>query len=266
MTAKIRASTVDGIFYPDTKEELHRLVSELLEQSDIPAGKAGFIVSPHAAYRYSGEIAAAAFRSCSARKVENVLLLGPVHREPVEGIILPESEMFQTPLGSVTVNHELLEELQACGTKFVFNDIPHLEEHCLEVQLPFIQALFPDALIVPVLIAGTSPQLVRMLSNALQLTFFKRFDTSLFVVSANISYGRRNDAGVDRFLDLITAWDWEGILSLVQSKAINSCGATSLAAILSLLKERREEITILKRGSVGKGSDSAHYAAIILAK
>lgn len=51
MTAKIRASTVDGIFYPDTKEELHRLVSELLEQSDIPAGKAGFIVSPHTCYK-----------------------------------------------------------------------------------------------------------------------------------------------------------------------------------------------------------------------
>ena len=268
---KTRASIVDGIFYPARRKELQALLSQLWEDSPVAPGAAGGIISPHAAYEYSGEVAAAAFRAASARRVETAVLLGPVHRDPTNEIVLPESASFQTPLGTVAVAQELVDELMDCGTRFRRNDIPHLEEHCLEVQLPFLQFLYPHASIVPILMGTPSLANVRLLASALHLLISRDPASILLVVSANMSsYLRPASAPdeIDRLLALIIERDWQGIVEAAGRGQIGTCGSGCIATLLALSGLLGTRVEVLRRKSsaeVAKGDPGVvHYAAVAL--
>ena len=246
-------------------------MNRLLEDSPAPPGVAGGIISPHAAYEYSGEVAAAAFRAASARRIETAVLLGPVHRDPTNELVLPESASFQTPLGTVAVDQELVEELMDCGTRFRRNDIPHLEEHCLEVQLPFLQLLFPRAAIVPILMGTPSLANVRLLASALQLLISRDPSSILLVVSANMSsYLRPADTPdeIERLLALILECDWQGIVEAAGRGQIGTCGSGCIATLLALSGLLGTRVEVLRRktsAEVAKGDPSVvHYAAVAL--
>ena len=267
----IRASMVDGIFYPSEKSLLLILVEHLLSSSEIPAGRANAIIAPHAAYQYTGSLAADAFKAAAARKIDLIVLLGPVHREPVDAVMLPESLKFETPLGQISVNQEIIEELQTCSTKIYRNDISHLEEHCLEVQLPFIQHLFPNAQIVPVLLGEKNLQIIKILANALQITFADKLDSTLFIISANISSYMRQEPEsdeIDRFIDRIKRQDWKGIIEDVDKGRNSSCGAGCIAAVLSLGNILGEKVEVLNKSNsadvTGDKEKVVHYAAIAI--
>ncbi len=268
---QIRASIVDGIFYPSRRKELAALVNQLWEESDVPPGRAGGIISPHAAYQYSGGVAAAAFRAVSARRIETAVILGPIHRDPTNEIALPESASFQTPLGTVPVQQEIVEELLDCGTRFCRNDIPHLEEHCLEVQLPFLQFMFPRVEIVPILMGTPSLANVRLLAQSLKLVLAGVLPSTLVVVSANMSSYLQPVSSpdeIDLLLDLITRRDWQGVVEAAERGRISTCGSGCIATLLALSDLLGEEVQILQRRSsaeVAKREQTVvHYAAVAL--
>jgi predicted class III extradiol MEMO1 family dioxygenase len=245
---KIRAATVDGLFYPARAEELRSLLDELIAGCTTPRGRAAAIIVPHAAYQFSGRLAAAAFQAAADRKVERVVLLGPVHREESAEIVLPESEAFRTPLGDVMIDQELVEELESSSTRIIRNDIPHLEEHCLEVHLPFVQQLFPAARIVPVLMGTTTAALTRILATALRLCLASRLSST--------------------FLERILRGDWEGILDGHARGSISSPAAGCVAAMLSLRDTLGGRIELLGQSdSTAAAEDDrnlVYYAAVAL--
>ncbi len=255
---KKRTPIVDGIFYPAEKGRLKETIAQLLETCGTEPGFAFGIVSPHAGLSYSGPYVASAFQSAAKRTIKTAIILAPLHREIEDAIILPESESFATPLGDIAVHSAFIEELENCSTKFYRNDIPHLEEHSIEVQLPFIQYLFPEACIVPILLGKITKSNCRILAQALQLSFEKHYDTSLFVISSNLSSYRKKEDSLrhaDTMLELIQRGDWEGIIRAHDSKSISSCGAGCIASLLSFTKPSLS-CTVLKRGnSVEQNSD-----------
>jgi AmmeMemoRadiSam system protein B len=265
---RVRASTVDGIFYPAEREALAELVAGLLAGSG-QAGTAAMVISPHAAYEYSGALAAAAFQAAAGRPVERVLLVGPVHREASERLLLPESEAFQTPLAVTPVDRPTVERLASRDDCFLLDDIPHLEEHCLEVQLPFLQTLFPRASIGPVLMGRPALKLVEALTAALRQELALSPERTLIAVSANLTCYRPREQGkreAQALLDLIRAGQWQAILSETGRKNISSCGAGCIAAILALEQGLGSRAEILKlASSLDVGDDErrvVHYGAI----
>jgi AmmeMemoRadiSam system protein B len=267
----VRASTVDGIFYPAEREALAERVSGLLSRGG-PAGTAGFLISPHAAYEYSGALAAAAFQAAAGRAVERVLLLGPVHREDSERLLLPESEAFQTPLAVTPVDQEAVRRMASRDPSFAFDDIPHLEEHCLEVQLPFLQTLFPRAALVPVLMGRPSVRLASVLAEALRQELALAPESTLVVVSANLTCYRPREQGqreAQALLALIRAGLWREILEQADRKNLSSCGAGCIAAILAAGRELGSRAEVLKLASSLDVSDDerrvVHYGAIAFA-
>jgi AmmeMemoRadiSam system protein B len=233
---KIREPIVEGIFYPSDEKHARQLIKKLLSQAGGSQGNALAIMAPHAGYRYAGPIAASSFLAASGRKVKYIVILAPAHRDPQEEIYLPESESFRTPFGLMRVDHALLDELVECSTLFFKNDIPHLEEHCIEVQLPFVQYLFPDAVIVPILLGKVNAGTVKLLSNALQVVFAERYEETLFIISANLtSYIKGTDARqeADTLLRLIARGDSMGIIDAHAKRKISSCGAGCIATLLS---------------------------------
>lgn len=161
----IRPAAVAGMFYPGQAEVLRRTVQQLLESNPgVPAGEPAAhvkaLVVPHAGFIYSGPVAARAFNLLKAaqgsgRQWRRVLLLGPNHRVPLRGIAAPDADMFATPLGSISVDTKALSELERRFDIQVRPDV-HQNEHCLEVQLPFLHELLPGAKILP-LVVGLTP-------------------------------------------------------------------------------------------------------------
>jgi AmmeMemoRadiSam system protein B len=269
---KTRPTIVDGIFYPAQRSRLRSQVETLLSRSKTPQGRCFGVVSPHAGYSYAGEVIASAFRSIQLREVKTAVLIGPVHRDPLEGIFLPESEEFSTPFGPLPVDVEAVRKLAAYDRSFVTSDVPHLEEHCIEVQLPFVAHLFPKALIVPLLIGETKMKTIQALSDALGSTFQNAALDTVFIVSANMaSYMRGTDMEKESEImkRLILERDWRGIASAVEKGGISSCGTAGIAALLCLGGESLRVELLLEADSRAVDGDQArgvHYASFGLTK
>ncbi|MBN1837736.1 MAG: AmmeMemoRadiSam system protein B [Spirochaetales bacterium] len=268
---RIRASTVDGIFYPQEPERLREAVEGLLEKSPTVSLRAQSIVCPHAAFDYSGTIAATAFKACAGRPVELAVLIGPVHREPTDAVLLCESQAFQTPLGNVPVDQELTQALAEHARDFRYDEAPHLEEHCLEVLLPFLQVLHPQARILPLLLGSFSRGRVEALSEALWELTRDRLGTTLFVVSSNLSTflpDRESGVQAEAILERIRAMDWEALVESPGRKRLVACGGACIAAILLLHRRIGGNAVVLDRGSsLPAGGDPkrvVQYAAVAL--
>ena len=267
LRGKVRPTLVDGLFYPARGEALATLVDELLARSMTPEGSCFAVFSPHAGYEYAGEVMASAFRAAARRPVRTAVLIGPVHRDAEPGIFLPESQSFGTPLGDVEVDQEAVERLIACEGPFRRDDIPHLEEHCLEVQLPFVIRVFPGARIVPILVGTASSAGTLALARALRSTFDGSTDSTVYVVSANAaSYMTGKDVEEEgaALEALISGMDWKGILSASERRRISACCPAGMAAILSLATRECRVRVLARATSAGRDEDPrrvVQYAA-----
>jgi AmmeMemoRadiSam system protein B len=181
----VRPPAVAGYFYPDDPATLRATVEGYLAGSDDrPAQIPKAVVVPHAGYAYSGPVAAAVYRLLlSARtRIRRVVLAGPAHRVPVQGVALSAATGFHTPLGVVDVDPY---------ADALLNDLPqvsvsapaHRHEHSLEVQLPFLQALLDGFTLVPLLFGRASP-----MATAEVLSRLWGGDETLIVVSSDLSH------------------------------------------------------------------------------
>jgi len=264
---RIRDSIVDGIFYPQEKQELLKVIKGYFEEVNTDDEEAAGIISPHAGYQYSGIHSAKAFAAATGRKISTVVCLGPVHRDPENGIFLSESDYFHTPLGDIAVDQVLCQELFESSTHIIQHDIPHLEEHCLETQLPFVQYFFPKAKIVPILIGIQSPKTIISLANALDFVFTDKLDETLFLVSANAStYGKKEDSqrNADLLIELIEEGNPDKLIPAMTEKKLNSCGTGCIAAVL-LAPSFNLSCRLLSHGSSSdvqeNSANTVHYAA-----
>ena len=257
-TAKIREAIVSGIFYPEDAGVLRAEVESSLDKAFVGKSGASAILSPHAGFEYSGAVAAAAWAAARARKPAVVVVLAPYHRAEEATVWLPEAQVFQTPLGEVKVHRRYVEALENCATIFRQNDIPHFEEHGIEVQLPFLQVLFPAASIVPILLGKPAPSTVDSLAKSLSLVFSKARKSVLFVVSSNFtchSSEPESAARFERVLAEIAAGDDKGLYEEYRSDTPDICGVGCLAALMrSRLLEGREWNLLARTNSADKRS------------
>ena len=129
-----KKSTSAGTFYPSDKEELTNLIGSFEIQPPVYTSRA--VIVPHAGYIYSGKLAAKGVQHLK-RDAKNVFIFAPAHYERIFGCTVCDYDAFETPLGDIEINKELVQnvkELCDCSTvKFAFE-----KEHSIEVQLPLI--------------------------------------------------------------------------------------------------------------------------------
>jgi len=169
LQSRVRRPAVAGAFYPSGAQELKGAVETLLAQAtERKLGGLCGVVTPHAAYPYSGSIAGEAFSLLAHSKhaPNRILLIGPPHYVPVRGIVAPSSSAFTTPLGDVAVDVGAVEALRDAGLVTI-DDTPHAPEHALEVELPFLQRVLEDFTIVPLLVDEVSPEQVALVIETL---------------------------------------------------------------------------------------------------
>ncbi len=266
---KVREATWAGIFYDDDPAQLSRDVDGLLERaSGGGPAEARSILSPHASLEYSGDLAALAWSACRERRISRIVIVGSWHRTTETSLWLPESQSFEGPFGSVEVDRKAVAELMDCGTFNVQSDLPHLEEHSIEVQLPFVSRLFPGAPIVPILVGRPSLSLVKSLATSLDMVFGRRISSTLLVVSTDLEFApspEESAARSNRLLAFIDKGDWEGLVEEGAAGRLASCGITGIAALLaSGFAGRPRLLGRHGSGSARESEDDAHgeYAAI----
>lgn len=228
----MRPPAVAGSFYPRDPGELAAAVDALLAAASAPAdlGPVVALVAPHAGYVYSGPVAASAY-ACLPPDARRVAILGPAHFVPLRGAAVPEDDAWRTPLGEAPIDAELRERALGAGARV--DEVPHVPEHSLEVQVPFLQRRVGEELsILPVAVGATRPHEVAELVGALAASAF-------VVVSTDLSH-YHDDATAKR-LDRRTA---EAVLAC-DAEAIgdeDACGAYALRGIVAYA--RREDLGV----------------------
>lgn len=156
---KIKKADVAALFYPDDALELKELVEEYLQKAKPAPFLTRAIIAPHAGYIYSGPIAGAAYKALYSSKdqIQTIIILSPAHHYSFEGVALHSAEGFSTPLGTAIVDQELKEKLKSLS--FIQElDEAFYKEHAVEVHLPFIQHIFPQAKILPMIVGYSKPE------------------------------------------------------------------------------------------------------------
>jgi MEMO1 family protein len=256
VTARIRAAgirppAVAGLFYPGQPAELRDAVSEYLAQAPAPAGappKA--LIVPHAGYIYSGRVAAAAYSQIAHRRgqIRRVVLIGPSHRVYLQGMAVPTADAFQTPLGVVPIDRELKSRVLELS-QVVTADAPHANEHCLEVQLPFLQCLLEDFTLLPVALGSVSPAAV---ANLLAEVWGGA--ETLVLVSSDLSHYLPYEEA--RKLDAVTI---EAILSYdTHLTGEQACGCIGINGLSCLARERDLSIAEIARCNSGDTAGDRH--------
>jgi AmmeMemoRadiSam system protein B len=239
-----RPAAVAGRFYPAEAKELEGLVSELLSGPPESGPRPRALIVPHAAYEYSGAVAASGYRLI--RPVSGVgarvVVVGPSHRFPLDGVAVPGADRFRTPLGDVPIDAEL-RALALRHPSCVLSEEPHRHEHSLEVQLPFLQFQLGAFSLLPIAFGRISVTDLADLLDALWET-----QETLIVVSSDLSH--YHDYETARELDSNTA---EAILALDPDRLGegSACGLTAIKGLIELA--RRNPLRVAQLGLANSG-------------
>ncbi|HEX2998917.1 MAG TPA: AmmeMemoRadiSam system protein B [Armatimonadota bacterium] len=181
---QVRPAAVAGKFYPDEAKILREMVTHLLRNAathveTVPKG----IIAPHAAYAYSGPIAGSAYAAlANPTGIKRVVLFGPSHYTGFPGLALSGTGAFETPLGRVAIDRETEQKLLSMPQVQVI-PAAHGHEHCLEVQLPFLQQTLRDFRIVALLVGDAPDDEVAQVMESIW-----GGPETLFVISSDLSH------------------------------------------------------------------------------
>jgi AmmeMemoRadiSam system protein B len=239
--AATRPPAVAGMFYSADPDRLAAEVDALLAAASMPKEEPAplAVVCPHAAYRYSGPVAATAYRRLVPRRgnIRRAVVLGPAHVTLVHGMAVPGWGAFETPLGAISVD----EGACAIATALpgvVVSDTAHDREHSIEVQLPFLQrGLGSEITIVPIVVGAVAADVVANLINALW-----QDESTVVVISTDLSH--HHDHATAGRLDRRTA---EAILQR-DPEAIgehDACGRYPLRGLLEFARRRDLDVRLL---------------------
>lgn len=234
----IRKAAVAGTFYPANPTLLHNTVSTMLEQAKPSELIPKAIIVPHAGHIFSGPIAASAYCLLKNLKqpVSRVILLGPSHRVAFKGLACSRADQFMSPLGAIDVDTETIDKIVALpGVEYI--EQAHTYEHCLEVQLPFLQETLRHFTIVPIVTGDASPQMVCNVINAL-------WDgpETLVVISSDLSHYHQYDVAKNK--DAVTSRQIEN-LEFETLHGDSACGKVAISGLLKFSRDHNLQVNTL---------------------
>lgn len=235
----VRANAVEGLFYTGDPRKLKESISAYLSAWEkTTAERVKFIIAPHAGYAYSGNIAGAAYSEVSPDRYDHVILLGPSHRHYFEGIAESIEDRWQTPLGPLEIKH--LDD-----PNIIRSATYHRKEHCLEVQLPFIKYLLPQARLSPLLLSGDRSQAGALAGHLLPFDS----DRTLWIISSDFNHTGPNFQHIpesvgytsgkqmdEEAIHFIVAGDIPGLTAFLQKTRSTICGALPILVAMHLAR------------------------------
>ena len=271
----VRRPAIAGSWYPGEPAALERALDGYLSKAAEPAEPAPIaLVAPHAGYRYSGPTAAYAYKTLGKRAYRRVYLIGPAHRAQVDGISLPDHAFYETPLGRVPIDRAVADKLLA-SPLFSSHPEAHRREHCLEIQLPFLQHVLPKPFaIVPMLVGHLSRAEVDQ--AAAELRALVGADDLVVASSDFTHYGSnfgyvpfQSEVPAELEKLAMTAYasierrDVDGLFAHKQKTGDTICGFLPIAVVLAMLPDDASA-TLLRYDTSGRITGDYHSSVSYL--
>lgn len=227
MEPMIRPPAVAGAFYPGDEAELKATIEEYLSAAKEVKleGRIRGMVVPHAGYVYSGPIAAYGYKLLAKQKPKEIAILGPSHYAMFPGACESGFQFWDTPLGRVKVK-------SATGGPISVFPTAHGPEHCLEVQLPFLQAILGEKFEVwPLLCGEVDPE---ELADAVM----ERMDKDTFIIaSSDLSHYKSYDTA--RKIDAIANESVPALDIARFEREGDACGKTAILTLMHIAKKKK---------------------------
>jgi len=252
----VRASILAGTWYPGSPDALTKTVQGYLSEARTPSpdGMLKAIIVPHAGYRYSGGVAAYAYRLLQGSRFTRVILIGPSHRVAFRGVSVNLQSAYKTPFGMVPVDQETGRRLLDTGPNIQWLRKAHALEHSLEIQLPFLQTVLNNFQIVPIVMGEQDMKTCSDLADTLIQVLGDSPET-LLLASTDLSHfhNYRQAEALDlKFIEQVKRFDPEGLLKDLLSGKCEACGAGPvITTLLTARKLRADHAVILKYANSG---------------
>jgi AmmeMemoRadiSam system protein B len=234
----IRHSVIAGTWYPGSASALADTIDQFLANVDVPPveGELHALISPHAGYSYSGGVAAYAYRQLEGQAYPIVVVVSPVHQYYGGQFLATSRGCYQTPLGLVKVDRDMLSQLaRDVGLSYIDQD----QEHSLEIQLPFLQRVLGQFSLVPVMMGDQSEAACRQLGAALVKALEGK--KALLVASSDLAHLHdyhevlAHDRAVQKY---VGDFDPEGLLESLAKNEAQACGGGPIITAMLAARER----------------------------
>lgn len=268
------------MFYPNSPRELEQIIDQSFRNTQFGPGrpppsnkkrKVYGIVSPHAGYVYSGSVAANGFFEISSLVFDDVVMVGPNHYGIGKGVAIMREGVWSTPLGEVQINSRLTQDIASKSSVTDFNDAAHTKDHCLEVQIPFLQYMKKEAQIVPIILIMQDIDTAFDLGKAIADTVAEKVDNTLLIASSDLTHYEPNAEAHRKDNELIKAvlsLDVYKFYAVLERLDVSACGYGAIASIMvaakSLGATKGELLRYATSGDVtGESSAVVGYSSIV---
>ncbi|MEM3409477.1 MAG: AmmeMemoRadiSam system protein B [Nitrososphaerota archaeon] len=240
-----RTPAVAGTFYPSSSTVLKKQIEECFLHSLGPGRLSSktadkekhplALISPHAGYVYSGPIAAHGYLELDGRaKPDTVIVIGPNHYGFGTSVSIYPEGTWVTPLGEVKVNSEIGKKLAEISEVFSLDELSHLREHSIEVQIPFLQYVLGSFSLVPICMLDQSIEAALEVGKAIAELLSQKSGI-LLIASTDFSHYEPHEVAVRKdsiALDKIMKLEVETLYRVLREKDISMCGYGPVAAVL----------------------------------
>lgn len=267
----IRRPAVAGMFYSGNRATLEREVAVFLENSMPEKGVNHIygIVAPHAGYMYSGGVAARAYRQVMDFEYEVVVVISPSHHVYFDKVSVYDGDYYETPLGLIPVNKQLCRQLTELDDRLILSAIGHEgEEHALEVQLPFLQHVFDDFTLVPIVMGDQNRPNIIALANALSKALKDK--KALIVASSDLSHYHSYEEAVrldSVVISHINSFKEDNLYEDLATGLCEMCGGGPVIAMMKACRQlgATKSKVVLYRNSGDVTGDRSHVVGYLAA-
>ncbi|HEU5430905.1 MAG TPA: AmmeMemoRadiSam system protein B, partial [Thermomicrobiales bacterium] len=254
--AAIRPAAMAGKFYPADRASLETLVDDLLTGPKCETKPWRAAMAPHAGLRYSGRVAAETLRRVEIP--ETVIVIGPKHTpHGVEWAVAP-NQAWSIPGRTIAGDPALAQRLVQAIPGLQLDAAAHAEEHAIEVELPFLARLAPEARVVGIAIGGGSFARCREFAAGLARVLRDECKPPLLLISSDMNHfasdaeNRRLD---EIALTALETLDPERLYETVTRHHISMCGLLPAVIVLETLRQlgqlhRAERVAYATSGNV----------------
>ena len=260
----IRNPAVAGQFYPGSTNALLREVESLIDSKAKKIDALG-AVSPHAGYMYSGSVAGSVFSRLAPKKT--YIIMGPNHTGLGERFGLDTNQSWKTPLGTVQIDRPLADEIKKFTHLVKDDNLSHIHEHSVEVQIPFLQVLQEKFTFVPITVSYATldayrevgagiAKAVRSLGVEKDITIIASTDMTHYEPQET---AKKKDTSA---IEAILALDEKMLVDRVSEYDITMCGYAPTAIMLTAVKELGAKHAKLIKYQTS-GDTSGDYSSVV---
>ena len=237
---EIREPAVAGSFYTADPGALSKQIKDYLSAAPVKKidGEIIAMISPHAGYIYSGQVAAHAYKLIADKPIHTVLVIAPSHRVYFKGASVYSQGAFRTPLGLIPIDEDICQKMIQASPAISFYPQAHAQEHSLEVQLPFLQTVLKDFKLIPIVMGDQNLENCKILSDAIfQAIKGKKV---LIVASTDLSHFYSYDEALkldNVVIDRIKNFDTQGFASDISEGKCEACGAGPVITTMLLAQK-----------------------------